>query len=180
MNVVDTIVEWSKTIFQAVSDAETSIVQELWNDIKVINAIQNIGTTIVDGIKGIFDSIFSIDMDKVTEAVNLEEKLKSKFEVFYVISDKFDAFNNSIQYTSGGQSAELMSGDYSGDVLDPLAVNMQLPDWLGGQYVCILDMTEPKLLDLFAFCRTFLKFGLWLGFITHLIKFVTPKFTINS
>lgn len=164
------------------SDVGTTLSQELWNNIlKVINSIQNVGTTIIDGIKGIFDSIFSVDMDKVTATVNLEKILKSKFEVFYTISDKFEAFNNSLSYTSNGQGALLMSdGDYCGDVLDPLAINMQLPDWLGGQYVCILDMTEPKFLEMFEFCRKFLKFGLWLSFITHLIKFVTPRFIVSS
>lgn len=138
---------------------------------------ENLGNFIVDGIKNVFESLFALDMDKVTSTVNLEDTFKSKFEVFYTVSDKFEVFYNTV---SDSEVSTLSGGDYDGDVIDPLAINMQLPEWLGGQNVCILDMTEPELQKMFSFCRTFIRFGLWLSFITHLIHVVTPKFTISS
>lgn len=148
--------------------------------------IVNLGDTIIQGIKDLLTSLFSVDMDKISANITLVDKWKEKFAIFYDMQDKFEELYNGVSTNatlmSDGGVALMSSDDGYVNLADPLKIYMEVPECLselGLDTICVLDLNQPEFLKAFAWCRLFLKWSIWFGFFFHCVRIVTPRFTIS-
>lgn len=155
----------------------------------IVDNIVNLPQNIANLFKDLFNALFAVDMDKIKDNINLVDIWKSKFAIFYDMQERFEQLYNGVSTNaslmSDGETVQLMaSGDNQYvNLADPLKIYMETPEFLtdiiGESSLCILDLNQPQLLKLFAFCRAFLTWSVWFGFFFHVTKIITPRFYIG-
>lgn len=125
---------------------------------------------ILDWLKKIWDAIkaiptdiikfFTIDWALVTPALDFSDIWKTHFKPFYDISDALSTVNSSPESNAG-------------------KFFMDIPKVVGGDGLrhCVLDLTVAS--SPLTFCRTFLKYFIWLGLAFYIFRLFEPKITIN-
>lgn len=149
-----TVIQWFKDLITKLGNWFASVGQ--W--------FVNLGNRIGEFFESLFDwfklNLFTVDMDRVFATVDFDGKLRDKFGIFFEIGEALAGFKDK----SVAMAAEPK-------------IEMQLPEFLGGGFAVVLDLSHFA--ALFVFGKTFIRCAIWLGFAFWVVEFFSPKMHVG-